>query len=99
MRTSVTTTDPATRAGTSASADGSQPAVSVPPELVAKPVRIGVATNGGGSTSTHPGSGPTADPSVLPGAACWANLNDGKLLPGPNEWRALEQRASSFRLR
>jgi hypothetical protein len=30
---------------------------------------------------------------------CWANLNAGKPLPGPDEWRALERRASSFRLR
>ena len=26
-------------------------------------------------------------------------LRDGKILPGPDEWRALERRASSFRLR
>jgi hypothetical protein len=25
------------------------------------------------------------------------NLNSGKLIPGPDEWRALERRASSFR--
>lgn len=25
------------------------------------------------------------------------NLNPGKLIPGPDEWRALERRASSFR--
>ncbi len=30
---------------------------------------------------------------------CWANLNPGKPLPGPDEWRALERRASLFRLR
>lgn len=30
---------------------------------------------------------------------CWVNLNAGKPLPGPDEWRALERRASSFRLR
>ena len=30
---------------------------------------------------------------------CWANLNAGKPIPGPDEWRALERRASSFRLR
>jgi hypothetical protein len=26
-------------------------------------------------------------------------LHEGKTIPGPAEWRALEQRASSFRLR
>ena len=29
----------------------------------------------------------------------WPNLNAGKPIPSPTEWRALEQRASSFRLR
>jgi hypothetical protein len=26
------------------------------------------------------------------------NLNPGKLIPGPEDWRALERRASSFRV-
>lgn len=30
---------------------------------------------------------------------CWANLSAGKPLPGPDEWRALERRAASLRLR
>ena len=29
----------------------------------------------------------------------WPTLNAGKPIPSPTEWRALEQRASSFRLR
>ena len=36
---------------------------------------------------------------AITGDGCWANLNAGKPLPGPDEWRALERRASSFRLR
>jgi hypothetical protein len=35
----------------------------------------------------------TATPADLP------RLNAGKSIPGPDEWRALERRASSFRLR
>ena len=36
---------------------------------------------------------------AITGDGCWANLNAGKPIPGPDEWRALERRASSFRLR
>ena len=35
----------------------------------------------------------TATPADFP------RLNAGKSIPGPDEWRALERRASSFRLR
>jgi hypothetical protein len=31
-------------------------------------------------------------------AVCVPNLSCGKPVPGPDEWRALERRASSFRL-
>jgi hypothetical protein len=53
------------------------------------PVKV-VAT--GGSTVMTTDSSTTTEP-------CWANLNAGKPLPGPDEWRALERRASLFRLR
>ena len=53
------------------------------------PVKV-VAT--GGPTVMTTDNSTTAEP-------CWANLNPGKPLPGPDEWRALERRASLFRLR
>ena len=53
------------------------------------PVKV-VAT--GGPTVMTTDNSTTTEP-------CWANLNPGKPLPGPDEWRALERRASLFRLR
>lgn len=42
----------------------------------------------------------TANPTVTTDAAAAGvpNLNPGKLIPGRDEWRALERRASSFRV-
>jgi hypothetical protein len=38
---------------------------------------------------------PTVTTDAVPGLP---NLNPGKLIPGRDEWRALERRASSFRV-
>ncbi len=40
----------------------------------------------------------TTDPRTDAAATGVPNLNPGKLIPGRDEWRALERRASSFRV-
>ena len=51
-------------------------------------------TKGAAAPSTEP-SGPQATDATKPFVP---NLCSGKAVPGPDEWRALERRASSFRL-
>lgn len=54
-----------------------------------------VASVAGAAGAVKPS--PTAEAAASdPG---WANLSAGKPLPGPDEWRALERRAASLRLR
>ena len=60
----------------------------VPATMVASATVMMAATQD--ETATQNG---TATPADLP------RLNAGKSIPGPDEWRALERRASSFRLR
>ena len=52
-----------------------------------------------GVTPADPVANAAITATAITGDGCWANLNAGKPLPGPDEWRALERRASSFRLR
>jgi hypothetical protein len=69
-----------------------------------------VAPKGSAGVSTDDATAPAAMPKEVatavsnPGhttdsqAVCVPNLSCGKPVPGPDEWRALERRASSFRL-
>ena len=60
----------------------------VPATMVASATVMVAATQD--ETATQNG---TATPADFP------RLNAGKSIPGPDEWRALERRAASFRLR
>lgn len=72
-------------------------AATTTPVKTANPANAAVAVPPGG------GSKPLMAPAVemvdTTTTTRWPNLNAGKSIPSPTEWRALEQRASSFRLR
>jgi hypothetical protein len=59
----------------------------------AMPKEVATAVSNPGHTTGHT-TGLTTDSQ----AVCVPNLSCGKPVPGPDEWRALERRASSFRL-
>jgi hypothetical protein len=74
-----------------------------PPEAPATAKQQAVASKAGG-TSTGPASSVTnavgtTGTSNPTGETRWVNLKPGKPIPSPDDWRALEKRASSFRLR
>lgn len=84
---------PAT-ATTTPSAHASTPAVK-PAETVVMVVAAMVAP-----VERAPVDGATtASTSGQPSPVATPRLKDGKSIPGPDEWRALERRALSFRLR
>lgn len=72
----------------------------------ATPVKTATAANAAVVVPSVGGAKPLTTPTVdtvdtvyTTTSTRWPNLNAGKPIPSPTEWRALEQRASSFRLR
>ena len=67
------------------------------------PVKMATAATAAVAVPPAGGSKPLTAPAVetvdTTTSTRWPNLNAGKPIPSLTEWRALEQRASSFRLR
>jgi hypothetical protein len=87
MSPAVAPTQPAQT--TTQAAKPAEAAKAVAPVLITVPCTPGVGCESTRTHATH------AQPSTV----AMPRLKDGKSIPGPDEWRTLERRALSFRLR